>query len=146
MRLYPLIVAVFALASPVVEASTTDGYVKERLEIARAAWAESGLTDYSYTLERGGVFGPGPKRRVRVRDTTCVKVTYWWRLLRRQDDCDNRTIPELFDELEQVIQSDPSGIDVQFDPEFGYPVGVLVVPQTDIEDLVWWYRITRFHY
>lgn len=146
MRFHPLILAFVILASPIVAAADATEQAIERLETARAVWTEGGLTDYSFTLERGGVFGAGPKRRVRVKGATCVKVTYWWHLLRRRDDCDNRTIPELFDELDQVLRDDPLRIDMRFDPEFGYPVEVSVEPRTDIEDLDWWYRITRFRH
>lgn len=110
---------------------------------ARKRWESQDLEDYSLTLHRGGVFG-GQKYRVKVRAGECVKVTYWRRLTRHHASCDNRTIPELFDELAEVIQSDPVSLGLEFDPAFGYPVYVSVEPRTDLTDQDWWYTISRF--
>jgi len=125
-------------------ATESDKQAKTILDAARTAWAKNGLTDYSYTLERGGVFGAGPKLRVRVVAGKCVKVTYWRRFLRHEDTCDNRTILELLDELDRGIERNPISTRLQFDPQFGYPLRVSVEPRTDLSDQDWWYVITRF--
>ena len=118
---------------------------QEMLSAARTVWQDSKLADYTFTLERGGVFG-GVKYRVKVKDGKCLKVTYWHRLKRHKDTCDNRTIAELLDELDQVIEEDPISIWLEFDPELGYPIEVLVEPKTDLTDQDWWYVISRFHH
>ncbi len=116
---------------------------QEMLDTARAAWAKHGLTDYSFSLYRGGVFG-GVKYRVKVRDGECAKTTYWRRLFRHRASCEDRTISQLFDELESAIQADPISIWLEFDAEYGFPIEVSVEPRVDLTDQDWWYYISRF--
>ena len=137
--------ALFSLTS-VVGAEDGNEQADALLDQARATWARNGLTDYSYTLERGGAFGAGPKLRIRVEAGKCVQVTYWQTFLRREDTCDNRTVPELFDELDRAIQSRPVRVELKFDQEFGYPIEVSVEPRTDLSDQQWWYSISRFRH
>lgn len=144
MHKYLLVIPVLIALASVARAAESNEEARDLLDAARAAWAKHGLTDYSYTLERGGVFGAGPKRRVRVEAGVCVRVTYWWHLSRHQDSCDNRTIPELFDELGREIRNNPVSILLKFDPELGYPLEVTVEPRTDLSDQEWWYAISRF--
>ena len=141
LAILALIVPQFAIADRVENNETA----QEMLDVARAVWEENKLTDYTFTLERGGVFG-GVKYRVKVKDGECLKVTYWHRLKRHKDNCDNRTIAELFDELDQAINEDPISIWLEFDLELGYPVEVSVEPRTDLTDQDWWYVISRFHH
>jgi hypothetical protein len=144
MRKHVFILVVLISITSVVGATENNEHAKTLLEAARTAWEESGLTDYSYTLERGGVFGAGPKLRVRVEAGECVKVTYWRRFLRHEGSCDNRTILGLLDELDREIQQNPISTRLRFDPQFGYPLEVSVEPRTDLSDQDWWYVITRF--
>lgn len=134
-----LLVPQLSIAEPVENNETA----QEMLVSAREAWEGHDLQDYTFILERGGVFGR-LKYRVKVKAGKCVKVTYWRRLIRHHDSCENRTIPDLLDELGQVIQNDPVSIWLEFDPEFGFPVYVAVEPRTDLTDQDWGYVISKF--
>ena len=139
LTILALIIPQFAIADRVAN----NAEAQEMLDVARAVWEGNKLTDYTFTLERGGVFG-GVKYRVKVENGKCSKVTYWHRLKRHKDTCDNRTVAELLDELGQVIKEDPVSIWLKFDPKLGFPVEVSVEPRTDLTDQDWWYRISRF--
>ena len=138
--------AILALVVPqlaIADRVEDNNIAQEMLDAAREVWEGHEPTDYTFTLERGGVFG-GVKYRVKVKDGKCVKTTYWRRLIRHRGSCENRTIPDLLDELDQVIRSDPISIWLKFDPDTGVPVEVSVEPRTDLSDQDWWYYISRF--
>ena len=67
LAILALIVPQFAIADRVENNETA----QEMLDVARAVWEENKLTDYTFTLERGGVFG-GVKYRVQVKDGECL--------------------------------------------------------------------------
>lgn len=98
---------------------------RAELDEARARWAESDVADYDLTIARlcfcpEDVRGPA---RVRVRNHTVVDRTY----AGSGEPVDPQwvsyfpTVEGLFEFIEDAIDRDAHRLEVEYDPERGYP-------------------------
>lgn len=100
----------------------------ERLAAARARWADHALVDYSYVLRPLCFCGITKEARVTVEDGERTGVIWI------EDDEPvpeaftslYKTVPELFDLIEDAIDRRAHSIEVRYDPTLGYPTYIRV--------------------
>ena len=102
----------------------------DRLEDARARWAQVGPVSYDYDV-RWVCFCGGPAGRwiaVSVRNDLVVQARYADTGLDVEAEFFPTipTIPGLFDQVANIIGNDPYQLDVQYDPDDGHPITLTV--------------------
>lgn len=98
----------------------------DRLEDARARWAQVGPINYDYDV-RWVCFCGGPAGRwiaVSVRDNLVIQARYADTGLDVEPQFfpSIPTIPGLFDQVANIIENDPYQLDVQYDSDDGHPI------------------------
>ena len=123
--------------------STSYRTMAEALDKAESQWVAAGVTEYSFHIRRGGVFG-GSVYNVVYRDSSCRA----WPLkdigLSSSIECEENSMPRLFAEVRKEVTSGDSSISLSLDPELGYVRWFWIEPRTDVTDQGWGAEISRF--
>jgi hypothetical protein len=101
---------------------------RDELNDARRRWARQGIASYQYRLTQlcfcpSEIVRPfairvsnGIIAEVRDAETGEAPPSYY----------DPRTIPELFEVIDQALDRHADSIDVEYDPQLGYPTRIMI--------------------
>lgn len=110
---------------------------------AKSRWSELGYSDYAYNFQRACECEPDSTREVRIAvqdgqiidinytdDSTPVPADQWsW----------YPTVDELFKTIEEAADENAAQIDVEYDPDAGYPTHIFIDYDVRIadEETIW---------
>ena len=99
------------------------------LNINRELWKDANITDYTLNQSKG-CFCPGPfEWQVFVKNSTKDSVVFdeiWLEQGITYEDVFNeaRTIEEIFDYIEKVINDKPDELNTKYDETYGFPTSI----------------------
>lgn len=111
----------------------------EALNAAARTWRRNGLHDYSYTY-RVQCSCPSPAVRpvaVTVRDTafeSAVFVDSGEPLGRPLSDAIPKSVPELFELVQDILAGNPASVEIEYDELYGHPVSISVDHSKEVLD------------
>ena len=128
-------------------AASHDSELLAQLAQAEAVWSSAGLTDYGYSLTRGGVFGY-TQYKVRISKGRCSassrpvfgKSRGAW----QRTGCEGITISELFQDIRRELTRGTVRASAEFDKAFGYVTSFSAEPDTGLSDQDWYLEVKEF--
>jgi len=118
----------------------------DRLNAAWASWTAAAPGDYRFDYRRSCFCPFVEEVRVFVGDGSVAKVTSLETLepLPEERNADFPTVDELFLELDRLIRANPHFLQVEYDPEFGFPSFADVDIEERIADEEFSYTVRNF--
>ena len=120
--------------------------LQAQLEEAEHQWRNAALGNYSYQLKAGGPFGyttyvisiDGNECSAKSRSTFGKRTTRW-----KRDTCEGQSVEGLFVEFRRQLSYAQELVELDFDPNYGYPSKVSFQPHNS-DDQSEYFEISKF--
>lgn len=114
------------------------GDSRSALEASRQKWQDAGIDNYSFTLQRDCFCTEDARRpiMIEVENGRVKSATYadTGEPLPADLDFNRLTVDDLFQQIDEALDSGASEVNVTYDPAYGYPVSIFIDQDTQMAD------------
>lgn len=120
----------------VLTGGTDNSDLRAEFETNKQKWQNSRPDNYSYTVERSGFLGPEARKPidVTVNGNTITNSQFSDGSADPVPNFNQLTLDDLFNTVENAINSGAAEVRVEYDPQFGYPTSIFIDHDRRIAD------------